>query len=391
MNCEEVSKHLTEYLDNTLDTAMTTRVATHVISCALCRAESNELADCIQQVATLPALDAPLGFAQRVMAHVNDMEPKASLWRRLMLSLTSRVPVQATAFAVVAVCAIALYQNQQPLRQNSDVNLALRHQAPTPVDQKNLTPTAVVPTTALKDRESAAKTTATPKVPPEAPKQAASNSPRSVLSEATQSQQTKATVTTAENANPESPGEPPNIAPKRPPLRVQEVATGRENSVFSDPRGFSFPFPAPISALRSSESRPTAMALERATHFGDRVADFEFIVRRRAPQRREPVENLSSADGLQKSNETDTSSQGAPRPASAPAAARARIESIAEIRFYNVAAEHFEIFKKDLAAEANIELEPKNTAKELDAAKQADRQLLIKVTILPAENASNNR
>ena len=391
MNCEEVSKHLTEYLDNTLDTAMTTRVATHVISCALCRAESNELADCIQQVATLPALDAPLGFAQRVMAHVNDMEPKASLWRRLMLSLTSRVPVQATAFAVVAVCAIALYQNQQPLRQNSDVNLALRHQAPTPVDQKNLTPTAVVPTTALKDRESAAKTTATPKVPPEAPKQAASNSPRSVLGEATQSRQTKATVTTAENANPESPGEPPNIAPKRPPLRVQEVATGRENSVFSDPRGFSFPFPAPISALRSSESRPTAMALERATHFGDRVADFEFIVRRRAPQRREPVENLSSADGLQKSNETDTSSQGAPRPASAPAAARARIESIAEIRFYNVAAEHFEIFKKDLAAEANIELEPKNTAKELDAAKQADRQLLIKVTILPAENASNNR
>jgi hypothetical protein len=56
-----------------------------------------------------------------------------------------------------------------------------------------------------------------------------------------------------------------------------------------------------------------------------------------------------------------------------------------------VAAEHFEIFKKDLAAEANIESEPKNTAKELDAAKQTDRQLLIKVTILPAESASNNR
>ena len=391
MNCEEVSKHLTEYLDNTLDTAMTTRVATHVISCALCRAESNELADCIQQVATLPALDAPLGFTQRVMAHVHDMEPKASLWRRLMLSLTSRVPVQATAFAVVAVCAIALYQNQQPLRQNSDVNLALRHQAPTPVDQMNLSPTAVVPTTALKDRESAAKTTATPKVPAEAQKKAESNSPRSVLSEATQSQQTKATVTTVENANPESAGEPPTIAPKRPALRVQEVTTGRESPVFGDPRGFSFPFPAPISALRSSESRPTAMALERATHFGDRLADFEFIVRRRAPQRREPVENLSSADALQKSNETDTSSQGASRPVSAPAAARARIESIAEIRFYNVAAEHFEIFKKDLAAEANIESEPKNTAKELDAAKQTDRQLLIKVTILPAESASNNR
>ena len=64
---------------------------------------------------------------------------------------------------------------------------------------------------------------------------------------------------------------------------------------------------------------------------------------------------------------------------------------LAEIRFYNVAAEHFEIFKKDLASEANIEAEPKNTAKELEAARQADRQLLVKVTILPAETSSNSR
>ena len=56
MNCEEVDKHLSEYLDESLDLAMATRVATHVISCAHCRAGSNELADCIQQVATLPAM-----------------------------------------------------------------------------------------------------------------------------------------------------------------------------------------------------------------------------------------------------------------------------------------------------------------------------------------------
>ena len=84
MNCEEVAKHLTEYLDKNLDMAMTTRVATHVISCAHCRTESNELADCIQQVATLPVMEPPLGFAQRVMAQVRDSEPKASLWQRLL-------------------------------------------------------------------------------------------------------------------------------------------------------------------------------------------------------------------------------------------------------------------------------------------------------------------
>ena len=154
MNCEEVSKHLTEYLDKTLDTAMTTRVATHVISCALCRAESSELADCVRQVASLPEIDPPLGFAQRVMAHVRDIEPAPGLMQRLMLSLTSRAPVRATALAVVAIGAIALYQKEQPLKQNSDVNLALSSTAQTQVKGKEPEPAAAsaTPAAAPKDR-----------------------------------------------------------------------------------------------------------------------------------------------------------------------------------------------------------------------------------------------
>jgi hypothetical protein len=158
--------------------------------------------------------------------------------------------------------------------------------------------------------------------------------------------------------------------------------------VFSEPRGFSAPFPVPFGALRPTESRPTAMALERTTYFGDRVADFEFIVRRRSAQRRDAVESFSNADAQQKSSEADNPPQGQSRPA---APARARIESVGEIRFYNVAAEHFETFKKELAAEANIESEPKYTAQELEAANHADRRLLVKVTILPAESPSNSR
>ena len=74
-----------------------------------------------------------------------------------------------------------------------------------------------------------------------------------------------------------------------------------------------------------------------------------------------------------------------------PQTGRARIESIAEIRFYDVAPEHFEIFKKELATEANIESEPKVSGKEIEAAKQADRQLLVKVTILPVHRATPTR
>lgn len=388
MNCEEVSKHLTEYLDKTLDTATTTRVATHVISCALCRAESSELADCVHQVASLPTIDPPLGFAQRVMAHVRDVEPKPTLWQWLMLSLTSRVPVRATALAAVAIIAIVLYQNEQPLSQNSDVNLALRSDGKTAVTKKELTPGSGAPAAALEARESEANNIATAKAPPQVAKAAdTANSSRAGSSVPTQSQQLRAT--TASKSENEISREETIVAPKRPPLRVQEVTTARDSdSLFGDARGFSAPPQAPLGALRQSAVHPTPMALERVIPLGDRVADFEFIVRRRSPQRRDQVETLSGVDAQQKSNETENPSLAPIRPSTPPAPARAKIESIAEFRFYNVAPEHFEIFKKELATEANIESEPKGTAKEIQAARQADRQLLIKVTILPAEVSS---
>jgi len=389
MNCEEVSKQLTEYLDKTLDTAMTTRVATHVISCALCRAESSEIADCIHQVASLPAIDPPLGFAQRVMAHVRDIEPKPSLWQRLILPLTSRVPVRATALAAVAIVAIALYQKEQPLKQNSDVNLALRNDAPTQVKEKDPTLSSAAPIAAFKDRAIEANESAPASIRMQVAKAAdMATPPQAVPPVPAESPQATAT-TPLRNEN---AAEDTIAAPKRPPLRVQEVTTARDNEpVFGDPRGFGAALPPQLGALRQSSLRPTAMALERSTPLGDRVADFEFIVRRRSPQRRDQMESLSSTDALQKSNETENTSPAASRPSTPPAAARAKIESIAEFRFYNVAPDHFEIFKKELATEANIESEPKATAKEIEAARQADRQLLVKVTILPADQGSPSR
>jgi predicted integral membrane protein DUF2275/putative zinc finger protein len=383
MNCEEVSKHLTEYLDKTLDTAMTTRVATHVISCALCRAESNELADCIRQVASLPALDPPLGFANRVMAHVRDMEPKPSLWQRLILPLTSRVPMQATALVLVAIGAIAIYQKVQPLKQNTDVRLALNND--NQVKEKQPTLTKAAPTAQFKEHKIEVKKAVTTSVPADVAKAAEKATSPGTGSLAAQSQQPKATKT----SRTESSGDEAIITLKRSPIRVQEVTTARDNDIiFSDPRGFSAPLPAQLNALRQSSARQTAAALEQAIPIGNRITDFEFTVRRHSPLRRDQVESLSAIDTLQKSSESDNVSLAASRPSTPPAAARAKIESIAEIRYYNVAPEHFEIFKKELAAEANIESEPKATAKEIEAAKSADRQLLIKVTILPAETPS---
>ncbi|MGZ8444638.1 MAG: anti-sigma factor family protein [Candidatus Binatia bacterium] len=369
MNCEEVAKHLTEYLDKNLDMAMTTRVATHVISCAHCRAESNELTDCIQQVATLPLMEPPLGFAQRVMAHARDSEPKASLWQRLIVPLTGGVAVQATAMAAIAIVAVVIYQNEPALKPNPDVNLALRSDSPPPIKENE----RVAPAAARQASELGQKTGDPLRAPADLAKRSiAETSPRASSSSPAESPQVQPASPAPSRADIENPAEEKKEVFRRPPLRVQEVTTARDSGfIFGDRRSFIGPPPAPI-------------VLERPIALGDRVADFEFVVRRRSPQRRDTIENLSST-------EAEDSPAAARRPSTMPPTGRARIESIAEIRFYDVAPEHFEIFKKELATEANIESEPKVSGKEIEAAKQADRQLLVKVTILPVDRATPTR
>ena len=391
MNCEEVDKHLTEYLDESLDLAMTTRVATHVISCAHCRAGSNELADCIQQVASLPAMSPPLGFAQRVMAHVRDSEPKPSLWQRLLAPLISRVPVQAAAMAVIAVFAVVLYQKAPALKPNNEDDPALNFSAQMASKETPLSaPTALSP--ARQASETGGKSVTPGKAPADVAKlNAGEKSPRALSADPAPPQTLQTASAGPSNAIESAGEESRDLAPRRPPLRVQEVNMARDSGLmFGDQYGFTYPIPSSFGVMRQTPARTVPLVMEQPIALGDRVADFEFIVRRRSPQRRDTIENLSSSKASPESTEPDGSPANPPHPAT-PSNGRARIESIAEIRFYNVAPEHFDIFKKELAAEANIESEPRITAREVEAAKQGDRQLLVKVTILPSDRSQTSR
>jgi hypothetical protein len=132
----------------------------------------------------------------------------------------------------------------------------------------------------------------------------------------------------------------------------------------------------PLGGLRQAAPRPAPMALEKAVPLGERVADYEFVVRRRPSPRRDFADIMSS-DAAPKSLEMDNVARAA-----APAAPR--IESIAQIIFYEVEPGHIEFFRKDLATETIIESESKTAAAREKEAAGFDRRLLVKVTILPA-------
>jgi len=185
------------------------------------------------------------------------------------------------------------------------------------------------------------------------------------------------------------PRQEERIVVKRAPIPVQEVSNPRDSGrTWGDTFGFDFGVPS--SMLRQPVRRFEAANLERSVApLLERSADIEFVVRRHASQRREQADGLSAAS-LRKSADTDGATASSATGVAQGSAAATKIESIAEIRFYNVAPEHFDSFKKDLTQESMIETESKLSLREKEMIVQSARPLLIKVTILPPAAADSS-
>jgi len=118
MTCAEVQLLLSEYIEKSLDTVRMKAVETHLLSCGGCHAETEGLMDCIRQISELPLLDPPIGFTQRVMAHVREIESRPAGWRRVLAPFRIGPPIQATALVLVAIVAVFLYQKESQIRGN---------------------------------------------------------------------------------------------------------------------------------------------------------------------------------------------------------------------------------------------------------------------------------
>jgi hypothetical protein len=322
---------------------------------------------------------------------VHEIEPKASLWNRLFLPLTRKIPLQATAVVVIAVLAVFLYQKEQSLNQNDSVKLAVKSAPLASPSGREAAVTqsssAMLPATLdLQEKSNSNVRSALGSAKPAADEL----SPKKSTATSLPRQQIQPAAPLASKAEIEARLEDKSEAPRKPPIQVQEVSNSREPGRLSgDMVGFGNVMP--LGGLRQATPRPVPVPVDRAlSQLGERTADFEFVVRRRSSQRRDSAE-AANVDSLQRPSEADAATSLAARRAAPPSPASPKIESIAEIRFYNVAPEHYEFFKKELAAEANIESESKAAGKERDPAAPVDRQLLIKVTILPPDSLAPSR
>ena len=138
MNCQEAQTQLSEYLERSLDALRMKSIETHLLGCPVCRAEADGLAECIQEIARLPIVDPPMGFAQRVMAHARAIEVKLSPWQKIFAPIRFAVPIQASAAVLIAVFAVLLYQNQSRFKNNPPTeSTAPTLTAPSPLQQND--------------------------------------------------------------------------------------------------------------------------------------------------------------------------------------------------------------------------------------------------------------
>ncbi len=114
MNCEQVRARLSEYLEKLLDHEIHGAVERHLSSCSRCQGEAESLAKGIRSVADLPSVEPPLGFSQKVMAHIREEAERPGLWHRLFMPIGVKIPIHATALLLVGGFAVYIYQTSQP-------------------------------------------------------------------------------------------------------------------------------------------------------------------------------------------------------------------------------------------------------------------------------------
>lgn len=114
MNCEQIQARLSEYLEKSLEHEIHGAVESHLSSCSRCQGEAESLAEGIRSVADLPSVEPPLGFSQKVMAHVREEAERPRFWHRLFMPIGVKIPIHATALLLVGGFAVYIYQTSQP-------------------------------------------------------------------------------------------------------------------------------------------------------------------------------------------------------------------------------------------------------------------------------------
>jgi Putative zinc-finger/Predicted integral membrane protein (DUF2275) len=399
MNCEEVEKYLSDFLDKSLDIERAQEIEDHLAACSVCSDEMASLAECQQLVSGLPAVEPPVGFTNRVMAQVREAANRPSLRERLFLPLRMKIPLQATAVVLIAVLAAYIYQ-KEPLQRESGVTRQPESSVKKQEGTDNLAPSiAQAPTAPSKTKQVTEETKARvqelkdsaqlkePQSPPKAEEQnkgiagsqpdapATSRAQKQVRSPATLSptplQEKSSAATEAASPRPEQSSPPVGVQAKGAlvPVPQPEKENASKDAAAAGKSLFS-----PEARERSAAS--SLDALRSDTVVGVALpADHELAIRLKEPVR-DDKSGRAQAERRSLTSREEAKNLDQARE-------RAIQTGQSQTVWVTIARNQYELFKKELADLGNIEVESSTPDRKNDALAKSSEQLRIKITILP--------
>ena len=287
----------------------------------------------------LPVLEPPIGFTQRVMAHVHELERAPRLWERLFFPLRVKIPLQAVAAALMVVFAVYLFQKEEP----------------------TLTP----------PRLAATQRTIASAIKPDGP-----------VSFAAKSQTRSEEMSTDKTTNsPARSVNQPIASNKTEAVHEQRVQTPVQSPSVNEPAKSRGTIPAiSVSNTGAGSVSESEWASRRGTTIIEPFANYEIVFRPRARR-----ENLA----LIKNDEANRSS--------AQSSGRTAIEQLldsmtndraAQTVWLSIAKKDYEQWKQDLGAAGAIESESSVPLFHKDTGSEGTGQLQIKLTVLPQAEPS---
>jgi anti-sigma factor RsiW len=122
MDCQEIQKNLSSYLEELLSSEEKKLVEGHLSSCAHCRAELAELQKTKDLLGSLDDVEPPPWLTAKIMARVREEnEQRASFFKKFFFPLHIKVPLQALSVILFGVIVFQVYRMVEPEKKVAQV------------------------------------------------------------------------------------------------------------------------------------------------------------------------------------------------------------------------------------------------------------------------------
>ncbi|MCF8066975.1 MAG: zf-HC2 domain-containing protein [Desulfobacterales bacterium] len=117
MNCRDIEKHLSAFIDNALDDEIRPRVEEHIASCTECAEKLSALQSVSNALGDLPIIKAPSDFMENLHKRIKPESFLKKLFRTLFVPFRIKIPIEFATAAMVGVLVFFVTTTQQDVKQ----------------------------------------------------------------------------------------------------------------------------------------------------------------------------------------------------------------------------------------------------------------------------------